>query len=77
MVLYLNCLNLIYRLYKSIRDYDSVSGIFAFKLNTREVTRLALKAETLGDFSTALKHYEKVMHFLLLNVKCRFILLYN
>ena len=50
----------VYRLYKSLGDFDSLCGIFSSQIGTKAVTSDALEAEERGDYIRALQLYKEV-----------------
>ena len=51
---------LLFRLYRSLGDYDVLRGIFTGHIGTQPITQKALEAEARGDYSLALKLYNEV-----------------
>ena len=49
-----------YRLYKSLGDYDTLRGVFGNLEGTKDITCRALEAEERGDYQHALKMYKEV-----------------
>ncbi len=50
----------VYRLYKSLGDFDAVRGIFSSHVGTKSVTQSAMEAEERGDYMAALHEYKEV-----------------
>ncbi len=50
----------VYRLYKSLGDFDAVRGIFSSHVGTKSVTQGAMEAEERGDYMAALHEYKEV-----------------
>ena len=50
----------IFRLYKSVEDFDVLRGIFSSRLGTQDITARAIEAEMRADYHAALKLYSKV-----------------
>ena len=51
---------LLFRLYKSIKDFDALQGIFSSQIGTQSITKEALEAEARGDYTKALALYSDV-----------------
>ena len=51
---------LLFRLYRSLEDYDVVRGIFGGKVGTKSITCAALQAEASTDFAEAVTLYNEV-----------------
>ncbi|XP_061175418.1 DNA-dependent protein kinase catalytic subunit-like [Saccostrea echinata] len=49
------------RLYKSVKDYDVLLGIFSDKIGTQEITKEAVQMEARGDYYKAVKLYNQAM----------------
>lgn len=54
----------LFRLYRSLEDYDVVRGIFGGKVGTKTITCSALQAEANTDYAEAVKLYNEVLFFL-------------
>ncbi|ELU11183.1 hypothetical protein CAPTEDRAFT_224273 [Capitella teleta] len=50
------------KLYKSISDYDVLRGIFSSQIGSKPATRLAIEAETRGDYRSALQLYNEEVY---------------
>lgn len=50
----------LFRLYKSLGEYDVVRGIFSGQVGTKDVTKRALEAEQRTDYLDALQNYGEV-----------------
>ena len=50
----------LFRLYRSLGDYDVLRGIFTGHIGTQPITQKALEAEARGDYALALKLYNEV-----------------
>lgn len=50
----------LFRLYRSLEDYDVVRSIFGGKVGTKSITCAALQAEANSDFAEAVKLYNEV-----------------
>lgn len=51
---------LLFRLYRSLENYDVVRGIFGGKVGTKSITCAALQAEANTDYAEAVKLYNEV-----------------
>jgi len=51
---------LVYRLYKSLAEYDVVNGVLSKHVTSHPVTREAISAELRGDYTLAVKQYNQV-----------------
>ena len=54
---------MLFRLYKSLGEYDILRGIFSNLEGTKDTTRQALEAEERGDYIDALRMYKEVGFF--------------
>jgi len=59
-----NINEVVYRLYKSVGEYDVVNAVLSKHVTTHEVTLQAIDAEVRGDFTLAAKLYNQVTHCL-------------
>ncbi|XP_066538129.1 DNA-dependent protein kinase catalytic subunit [Hoplias malabaricus] len=50
------------KLYRSLRDYDVVRGIFGGKIGTKPITCSALQAEAKSDYAEAVKLYNEALN---------------
>ena len=53
---------LLYRLYKSLGEFDSLCGIFSSQIGTKAITSDALEAEERGDYQRAVQLYKEVRY---------------
>ena len=53
--------NTFYRLYKSLRDYDTLRGIFSSQVGVKAITKEALAAEERTDYVEALRLYKEAV----------------
>lgn len=48
------------RLYKSVKEYDVLLGIFSGRIGTQDITKEAVQMEARGDYYKAVKLYTQV-----------------
>lgn len=48
------------RLYKSVKEYDVLLGIFSGRIGTQDITKEAVQMEARGDYYKAVKLYNQV-----------------
>ena len=51
----------LYRLYKSLGDYDTLRGIFSSQVGVKSITQEALAAEERADYIEALRLYKEAV----------------
>ncbi|XP_056017774.1 DNA-dependent protein kinase catalytic subunit-like isoform X2 [Ostrea edulis] len=49
------------RLYKSVKEYDVLLGIFSGRIGTQDITKEAVKMEARGDYYKAIKLYNQAL----------------